>query len=411
MPLPPASVYRARYVLPIDRPPIGDGVVVVAGDRIAEVRQRRAGEAVIDLGDVALLPGLVNAHTHLEFSDLAEPIAADRGFSRWIGRVIEQRRSMPASAATITHGLAESAASGVTLLGEISTTPRPIDAQSFADVTIFHEVLGLSPEVIDERFAGVQQRMTAGKQFATDHLQGISPHAPYSVHPRLLELIVGFARARECPLAMHLAESLEEIELLRGGTGPLVDFFEEFGFWRPDAIPPERSPLDYLRLLSQAPRALVVHGNYLNAEEIDFLATHSQRMSVVYCARTHTHFAHAAYPLAEMLQAGVVVALGTDSRASNPDLNLWRDAQYAGAAHPDVSPEHILHAATLGGAAALGRAQSQGSITPGKLANLATIAIDANLGVPANNSAAVATALLASDASVVHRMIRGRWTN
>jgi cytosine/adenosine deaminase-related metal-dependent hydrolase len=124
-----------------------------------------------------------------------------------------------------------------------------------------------------------------------------------------------------------------------------------------------------LRLLAAAQRALVIHGNYLDDEERDYLARHRQRLSLVYCPRTHQYFGHAPYPLEELLARGVRVVLGTDSRASNPDLSLGDELRFAAARHPTVSPQELLRGATLDAATALGLERELGSLTVGKLAS------------------------------------------
>ena len=148
--------------------------------------------------------------------------------------------------------------------------------------------------------------------------------------------------------------------------------------WDPAAIPAGLRPMHYLRWLADAPRALVIHGNYLRRDEHDFLAEHADRMTAVYCPRTHAYFAHPPYPLAEMLAAGMHIALGTDSRASNPDLSILEEMRHVVHTHSDVSPETVLHIGTLAAAQALGRDADYGSITPGKLANL--VAVSARTG-------------------------------
>jgi cytosine/adenosine deaminase-related metal-dependent hydrolase len=168
---------------------------------------------------------------------------------------------------------------------------------------------------------------------------------------------------------MHLAESAEEIELLAAGTGEFQELLDERSMWDAAAIPGGSRPLDYLRLLAEAPRALVVHGNYLEADESDFLAARAERMSLVVCPRTHAYFGHPPYPLADMLAAGVRVALGTDSRASNPDLNLLAEMRHVARIHPKIDPRAIVRMGTLAGAEALGLDWRVGSLTAGKLAN------------------------------------------
>jgi cytosine/adenosine deaminase-related metal-dependent hydrolase len=143
--------------------------------------------------------------------------------------------------------------------------------------------------------------------------------------------------------------------------------------WDNSAIPRGSRPLDYLRLLAQAPRSLVIHGNYLAPDSHKFLAENADRMTLVYCPRTHAYFNHPRYPLGEALAAGVQVALGTDSRASNPDLSLLGEMRQVARVHATVQPETILKMATLHGARALGCDEQCGSLAPGKLANLIAV--------------------------------------
>ena len=203
---------------------------------------------------------------------------------------------------------------------------------------------------------------------------GLSPHAPYTVHPELLMRVAALSAERQIPLAMHLAESREEIELLRDGRGPFRDLLESRDAWDPAARPRGARPLDELRVLSRAHRALVIHGNYLDDEEIEFLGRQRQ-MAVVYCPRTHAWFGHARYPLEKFLAAGAVVALGTDSRASSPDLSLLAEMRHLAREFPAISRATILELGTLGGARALGLDSQIGTIEPGKRANLAAIAL------------------------------------
>lgn len=209
----------------------------------------------------------------------------------------------------------------------------------------------------------------------TNWRPGLSPHAPYSVHPELLARVVSLSAEHRVPLAMHLAESREELDLLHSGSGPLRKRLEELDAWEPGAIPRGTRPLDYLRALAAAHWALIIHGNYLDDEEITFLAAHAERMAVVYCPRTHAFFRHAPYPLEKMLSAGVTVALGTDGRASSPDLSVLAEMRVAAEKHTAVGGDALLKMATLHGAAALGLERELGSLEPGKYADLAVVAL------------------------------------
>jgi cytosine/adenosine deaminase-related metal-dependent hydrolase len=191
------------------------------------------------------------------------------------------------------------------------------------------------------------------------------------------------------------------MQWMRSHDGPLHDLLVEFGAWDETTTSVGPRPLDYLQRLTKAHRALVVHGNYLDDEEIAFCGAHADSMAVVFCPRTHARFGHAPYPLAKMLAAGVCVALGTDSRASNPDLSLLGEMKQIAATHRDVSPETILSLGTLAGALALGRADQIGSLAVGKLANLAIIEL------PGDAQSNDPSALFAADSTGIATVVRG----
>ena len=186
--------------------------------------------------------------------------------------------------------------------------------------------------------------------------------------------LVARAKARELPVAMHLAESQEELQLLRDGSGPLHELLQSASIvWPKDDMDGFQRPLGYLQALSDAPRSLVIHGNYLSADEIDYVAQRRERMAVIYCPRTHAYFGHEPHPLDKLLQAGALVAVGTDGRGSNPDLIVWSELQCVAAKFPSLSPQQVLELGTMSGACALGIADHYGSIEPGKVANLVAV--------------------------------------
>jgi cytosine/adenosine deaminase-related metal-dependent hydrolase len=327
---------------------------------------------------------LVNAHTHLEFSLLEAPLGdPSQGFCQWIRDVVGYRRQRgAASAAAIAAGLEECRRAQVAVLGEIASEPWPLELDAVIKGgeplpcgVVFRELLGLTPDrsqgLIDA--ASVHLFSPCIGAFRP----GLSPHAPYTISPEMVRRAAELTVRVEAPLAMHLAETTEELELLASHSGPMLAMLEDLDAWHSGALPRGIRPLDYLRILSAAHRALVIHGNYLNSEEIKFLGANSDRMSVVYCPRTHAFFRHQNYPLAQMIEAGANVALGTDSRASNPDLNLWSEAQVAAKAHPNVSPAEILRMATANGAIALGWDREFGTLEPDKWAALCIVPLAA----------------------------------
>jgi len=392
---------RARWVFPVESPPIPGGVVTIVDDRIVAVGTRAAeGAAVEDLGEVALLPGLVNAHTHLEFSQLRQPLGQP-GLSlpEWIELVIGSRKQQSDVTSGVLGGLRESLRGGVTTVGEIATANPRLDSPGALPTWVaFHEVIGFSAARVESVFAELTNRLQRSE---TTPWLGISPHAPYTVHPELLTRLVALGAERQLPVAMHLAESREELQLLGENAGPFRTLLEQRSMWDGKIFAAGRKPLDYLQVLADAPRALVIHGNYLTLAEIQFLAQRRQSMSVVYCPRTHAYFEHGAYPLLAMLEQGVTVALGTDSRASNPDLSLLAEMRYVAQSHPGISPEQVLALGTTSGATALGLDQTAGSLGPGKWANLFSIAMESDSQSP------LAT-ILASDQLPQRVWLRGQ---
>ncbi len=365
---------QARWILPIAAPPLEHACLTLSGGRIESVGPNTSGQPAEDLGNVVILPGLVNAHTHLEFSDLAQPWGqSGGGFADWIRTVVAGRRSRWETSPQPAHpqGIAESLAAGITSLGEIATAPVPYECYHQAPVasTVFLECLSLAEDRIGEILAGAQAHL---EQFSPnqDRCQpGLSPHAPYSVHPKLFAALTQLAHERSVPLAFHLAESEEEIQLLEQRSGPLREMLEEFGVWNPQAFAQRTRPGDFLRQVRPNQQALWIHGNYLNEDELDLLAG-MPGSSLVHCARTHAHFGHIPFPWQACRERGIRIALGTDSRASNPDLNLWEDLRLL-ASTWSLRPGELLQMATLDAAAALGQAEELGSLAPGKWANLA----------------------------------------
>jgi aminodeoxyfutalosine deaminase len=430
-PSPPVRAFRARWVFPVDSPPIRDGVVVIAGQHIRYVGPDAGDLHAVDLGNVAILPGLVNAHTHLEFSGLDAPLGQPgMRFTDWIATVVQHRRARDADdlaerTQAIRRGIIESLGHGVTVIGEISTGDWPVGGVSDLPMAgiVFRELLGASPERIETEYQSARAYLELDSKtdpktgLALEHgcpvpvpfsggpawRSGLSPHAPYSVHSELLQKAVTLAQSFHVPLAMHLAESIEEIELLAAHRGPFVPLLESLNAWHPRAIPVNSRPMEILRVLAAAPRVLVVHGNYLADDEIDFLAANADRMSVVFCPRTHRFFQHRRYPLARMLAAGVQIALGTDSRASNPDLSLLAEMRQAARDYPEIPPARILQMATINGARALGLDCYCGTLAVGKRADLAIVALQDGEADPYE-------AVLATDTPVTATVCRGEST-
>lgn len=361
---------RARWLFPGDSPPLPHVVVEVEQGRIVFISADQSSTCQnadeIDLGQAALIPGLINAHTHLEFSDLAAPVEPRDRFADWIQAIIQSRREGHRDTlAAIQQGLAESRECGVAGLAEIATSDwilrTPVEDRSLRVFT-FREILGLHPGRVDSQL-DVAKTFLAQAAACGQTDVGLSPHAPYSLHPRLFRGLIELAITHDVPVAMHLAESPAEMELLHRGTGPLVDLFTRMGIWPPEGHSGNLRPLDFLKELARAPRGLVVHGNFLNEEEMRFVAS-SPQLSVVYCPRTHQAMQSTPHPWQRLLELGVNVTLGTDSRASNPDLNLWDELRWLQTQAPEPAASSLLKLATANAAQALGW-DDLGRLAPG----------------------------------------------
>ena len=366
-------------MFPVAEPAIENGIVEIRDGRIVSLGKspQRSSQAV-DLGEVALVPGWVNAHTHLEFSGLSEPLGR-RGmsFARWIELVVADRMSTSESECrrdVIARGLNESQRLGTTTIGEIATDPADLEHYSGPlRCTVFLERLGRSPDHWLQRAESSQEWLQSQSPNANSNSNlslGISPHAPYSVHPQLFDRLILQSQSFGCPMAMHLAESKEELQLMKDQTGPFVETLKRLGAWFPASYPRGVRTLDYLKTLSQVERSLVIHGNYLEAEDISFIAEHNARMSVIYCPRTHDYFDHDPYPLTQLFNAGINVAVGTDSRASNPDLSVFRELQTVRQKFPEIESSDILKMGTVNGAQALGLPPHHHSMIVGQAAHL-----------------------------------------
>jgi cytosine/adenosine deaminase-related metal-dependent hydrolase len=374
----PELVLRARHLLPGAGRPLENGWIRIRRGRIVALGSGAPGERAVDLGDAVLLPGLVNAHTHLEFSTLPEPFVTDGGLPEWIRRLVAWRRSqaaagdLPAAAAAIRVGVEESLREGVTAIGDITTGISREPVRGGPRVRAFREALGLSTTAAAAAVRGLARDLDS--LAARGIAAGISPHAPYSVAAPLAARLAREIARRRLPVAMHVAESLEERELLAAGTGPFRRLLEDLGAWDPAAPPRLLSAADWIGRLARAARGIVVHGTHLPTDEAALarLARHRDRLCVAICPRTTHALSGGLPPVAAFRAAGIRVALGTDGRGSNPDLSVLAECRTlvdAGLA----SPAEALAMATVHGAWALMLDRVAGRLAPGRPADLVVL--------------------------------------
>ncbi|MGE3275634.1 MAG: amidohydrolase family protein [Vicinamibacterales bacterium] len=381
---------RAAWVLPIGRPPLARGWVatdrgrIVAAGGADEALPAGAGPAV-DLGDVALLPGLVNAHTHLELSWLRDRVPPAATFTGWIKQLFAARggRIERPGDDTVTSAAAaaarEARAYGTALVGDVSNSLAALDAIADAGLQalVFHEILGF--KAMDA--APVEQ--AAASRAAVVPPPGvrvtIAPHAPYSVSAELFQAIRAAVDRSGLPItSIHVGESPEEIEMLHAGTGPWPSMLRWIGAWREDWTPPGLGPVEYLdRLGILDARTLVVHGVHLQRPALDRLAAIGAPL--VTCPRSNQWVGVGMPAVAAFYEAGVPVAVGTDSLASVADLNLFEELKVMRWLAPQVPASRLLESATRVGAEALGFGDSHGTLAPGKVADILAVRVPAGV--------------------------------
>ncbi|HEV2295903.1 MAG TPA: amidohydrolase family protein [Tepidisphaeraceae bacterium] len=374
------TLLAAAWVAPMDSPIIRDGGVVHAEGKIiaagpVKALKRSYPEAIVEhLGQALLLPGLVNPHTHLELSDCVSGAPPTAGFAEWLVRMLQRGAAAPEEiTGTVTRavglGAAQCMGFGVTTVGDISrwvdvTRPllrnAPLRVVSYGEVT----AMGQRRALLDERISLAIDQRHAGERLRI----GLTPHAPYSVEAPAYESCLRVARERNLPLATHLSESADEREFLAEHGGPLRGMWDRHLPWdeqvprHPDgpiAMAGAIGLFDYPTLLA--------HVNYCDDNEMALLAR--GRASVVYCPRTHHYFGHRPHRWREMLAAGINVAVGTDSCASSPDLNLVDDLRLLHEIAPDVPAETLWETATIRAARAVQMHDALGTIAPGKHAD------------------------------------------
>jgi cytosine/adenosine deaminase-related metal-dependent hydrolase len=377
--------YRVAWLLPISQPPIRDAWLRTERGRIVAFGHSQPGDFTaddeIDLGEVAVLPGLVNAHTHLELSWMRGRMHEADDFNAWLRRIVELKSEAADNADTVTaaidDAIQEARACGTVLVGDVSNTlatSRPLRAHGMAAV-VFHELLGFRSEDAAALMEEAIQRLQAEppSEFVR---HTVAPHAPYSVSPALFGLIRGVLQ--KDPVArstVHLGESLAEVEFLRYGTGPCRIGLERMGKWEPSWAPGQCNPVEYLeRMAFLDDRVLVVHGVHFSSNELTRLS--AMGCTLVTCPRGNIRTGAGTPPIEEFFDAGIRVGVGTDSLASVPDLNLFSELEEMRRLAPALPARAILESATINGARALGFDADFGTIDSGKRDALITVQID-----------------------------------
>lgn len=375
-------MYRAGWILPIATPPqrdgwvlTKDGVVIDLGVGEAPVRSSQPEPVeVIDLGDAAIMPGLVNAHTHLELSWMRDRVPPGGSMPEWASRLMALRRTVSRDPSEpIADAVREVRAAGTSLVGDVTNTLAAYDllADSELGGAVFREVLGFSAQNPEQIVADAEAEIQALMPLEWLRASAV-PHAPYSVSPALFRAIAAAAGARV--ISVHLGESEEEIRFLRDGTGAWRELLGRLGVWTDAWQPPGCGPVEYLeRLGLLTPRLIAVHGTQLDVHALARLA--QAGATIVACPRSNRWTGAGAPPVERFYASGVRVAIGTDSLASVEDLNVFGELAALRQLAPGLPAARLLESATIHGAAALGFESDYGTIAPGKRADLIAVRV------------------------------------
>ena len=372
-----STVHHARWVLPISQPPIENGCVEIDAGRIIAVGGEHSPPSTEH--DRVILPGLVNAHTHLELSWMRDQVPPARSMPQWVERLMALRRTVgPEPSAPIADAIRESRAAGTMLFGEITNTLASYEplATSGMSAAVFRELLGFNVADPDGTVKGAQAQLENLRPVARLR-SSVVPHAPYSVSPALLRAIAD--ASKDARISIHLGESAEELDFLGSGGGAWRSLLTSLGAWTDQWRPPGTGPVDYVAshgLLNQ--RLLAVHCVHLTERELAMLA--EAGASVVTCPRSNQWVGAGVPPVERFYRSGVRVAVGTDSLASVGDLNVFSELRLMRQIAPGIPAREILASATRHGADALGFGDTLGTIEPGKRAELITVSVPEGAG-------------------------------
>jgi cytosine/adenosine deaminase-related metal-dependent hydrolase len=374
--------YHAPWLLPVAQPPIRNGWVDVEGGRIVAVGSDPAPSTHgVDLGPVALMPGLVNAHTHLELSYLHGRIPPGEAFVDWIRAVVSARRGQPDPRAPLIldaqrDAIAQAVATGTALVGDISNTLVSYGAVADSPLAgvVFQELIRFNAPQPGAVVADAVRQLDALPP-ADDVRVSLAAHAPYSVAPSVFRAIRAATMAHHSSLlSVHVSESRAEVEFIEHGTGPWRTFLDEVGAWDPAWSAPRATPVQYLDDLGfLQPQTIVVHGVQMTGADLATLK--ARRCTLVACPRSNAATGAGRPPIDEFYESGVRVAVGTDSLASTADLNMFSELAAMRTVAPKVPARRLLESATRHGAEALGFGADFGTIEAGKRARLVTVRI------------------------------------
>lgn len=365
-------IHRAKWVLPVSSPPIPNGAVATFGGRIIEVGRAdslnlRFHGQFIDHGEVILCPGLVNAHSHIELAPLKYRLEPCGSFTGWIKAILTARSKIKADELepAVEMAIDEMNANGIIAIGDTGNTQLVLDITSKSRAcsikgVFFKEILHHE----NDPMALANDWLSFTDMTSACFKLTISAHAPYTVSPETIRIIKSISRLRKRPFSIHLAESIDEVELLTKKDGPLKKLLQERGRW-PLPYLPGVSPVSYISSLNVLDKdTICVHCVHLNDQDIEILA--KSGATVCLCPRSNFFLGVGIAPVESLVKAGIPIAIGTDSLASNDRLSIFSEMASLARIAPGLSSETIFRAATYDGAKALGLDKDIGTLSKGK---------------------------------------------
>src|SRR2546423_11998719 len=369
---------RAKVVVTMDSRPIENGTVAISGERIveigkfSEVAKKYAGEEVLDLGEQALLPGLINAHCHLDYTCLRRKIRRQKSFTDWIRAINAEKAKLSPEdyVRSVNEGFAEAKRFGTTTIANLTAFPElvsriqsPIRTWWFAELIDVRDP-GRAKDIVD----------LAVEDLKSEEHWGLAPHAPFTASLNLFRRCEEIAREKNVLLTTHLAESREEMLLFCDAHGPLYDFLAEIGRDMSDCgdeTPTEKFLVEWVHEADRP--CLLAHLNEMVESDFELFSMSKAKFPVVHCPRSHDYFGHSPFQFQRLRELGFNICLGTDSLASNDDLSLFAEMRAFQKNFPDVSAEEILKMITINPARALRQEKSLGQIRAGSSADLIAV--------------------------------------
>ncbi len=416
------TLLRARWIVPVDMPPIEDGEIVIEDGIITRLGKPTGSTAFHDLGNAAIIPGFVNAHARMEHTAM-RGLLEDMAFFPWVRTLnsLKTHMNLEEWNASATLGAAEMLASGVTTVADASDSGTSLSALSASGQRgiVYREVTGIEKtpsvettiSVLNSRL--VSMRAQLARTGADQRIKlGVSPHAPFSVSPELYSAVAHYAEHERMPRCIRFAESTEEELLVREGDGPFAEMLARRGIaWHTPGVS-STAYLDACGALTSG--TALVHSVHVGAEDAALLK--ERQCTIIHCPKSDGKFGAGVAPVRVFLDAGLPVGLGTDSVASSNVTDMFEEMRFAvlsararGLDTRALTTREALYMATLGGATALGMDGEIGSISRGKKADLCAVRLDGLHVTPTADDNPVAALVYGCHASdVMLTMVGGR---